>query len=116
MHETSLVEFALSAVESRAKAMGIEKIKEVGLVIGRLSAVEEQMEMAFRIIRQKHPMCIEAELHLDMREIRLRCKDCGCEYDSPDVFSCFTCPDCGSEKYDILSGKELQVDYFIPAD
>ena len=115
MHEMSLVDYALTAVEKKAEEMGIEEVAEVGLVIGRLTALPQLMEKAFEVVRTRHPMCTDARLHLDVRDIRLRCRDCGCEYESSDAFNYSVCPECGSESHDLLAGNELFVDYFKPA-
>ena len=80
MHETSLIDYALNAVEARAAQMGIQEVSEVGLVVGKAKAVPGLMEKAFQIIRLKHPMCREAKLHLDVREIRMQCAACGREF------------------------------------
>ena len=82
MHETSLIDYALNAVETKATQMGIREVREVGLVIGKAKAVPLLMEKAFQIIRMKHPMCREASLHLDVREIRMQCAACGTEFES----------------------------------
>ncbi len=115
MHETSLIEYALSAVEAKAREMKIEKVREIGLVVGRAKAVPALLEKSFLIMRQKHPMCREAELHLDMREIRLRCFTCGEEFEVADPMGDFRCPSCGGDCR-MISGGELMVDYFIPRD
>lgn len=116
MHETSLIDYALNAVEARAAQMGIREVSEVGLVVGKAKAVPALMEKAFRIVRMKHPMCREADLHLDMREIRMLCPVCGTEFEAEDVMGDLRCPECGSENSRMLSGNELMVEYFIPRD
>ena len=73
MHETSLIDYALNAVETKATQMGIREVREVGLVIGKAKAVPLLMEKAFQIIRMKHPMCRGASLHLGVGEIRRQC-------------------------------------------
>ncbi len=92
MHETSLIDYALNAVEARAAQMGIQEVSEVGLVVGKAKAVPGLMEKAFQIIRLKHPMCREAKLHLDVREIRMQCAACGREFEVKDVMGDFQCP------------------------
>ena len=114
MHEMSLIDYALTAVENKAEEMNIEKVAEVGLVIGRLAALPELMEKAFEVVRTRHPKCADARLHLDMRDIRMRCRKCGCEYESSDAFSEAICPDCGAREHVLLAGDELLVDYFLP--
>jgi len=116
MHETSLIDYALNAVETRAAQMGIQEVSEVGLVVGKAKAVPGLMEKAFQIIRLKHPMCREAKLHLDVREIRMQCAECGREFEVEDVMGDFRCPECDSGNCHMISGNELMVSYFIPRD
>lgn len=116
MHETSLIDYALNAVESRAAQLGITEVAEVGLIVGKAKAVPLLMEKAFQIIRIRHPICREATLHLDMREIRMRCCACGTEFDVDDVMSDYPCPSCGSGDTRMISGNELMVEYFIPRE
>ena len=116
MHETSLIDYALRAVEARAAQLGIEEVAEVGLIVGRAKAVPLLLEKAFQIIRMKHPMCREASLHLEMKNIRMQCLACGSEFDVDDVMGDYRCPSCGSEETRMISGNELTVDYFIPRE
>ena len=116
MHETSLIDYALNAVETKAAQMGIHEVREVGLVVGKAKAVPLLMEKAFQIIRMKHPMCREACLRRDVRDIRMQCAACGAEFEVEDVMGNFKCPECDSEDCRMISGNELMVDYFIPND
>lgn len=116
MHETSLIDYALNAVETRAAQMGIQEVSEVGLVVGKAKAVPGLMEKAFQIIRLKHPMCREAKLHLDVKEIRMQCDACGREFEVKDVMGDFRCPECNNGECRMISGNELMVSYFIPRD
>lgn len=113
MHETSLIDHALNAVEAKALQLGIQEVSEVGLIVGKAKAVPALLERAFQIIRKKHPMCSEASLHLDVREIRMRCSACGAEFEVEDVMGDFRCPVCESGDCQMISGNELMVDYFI---
>ena len=116
MHETSLIDYALNAVETRAAQLGITEVCEVGLVVGEAKAVPILLEKAFQIVRMKHPMCREASLHLDMRKIRMCCCECGTKFEVKDVMDDYRCPECGSEAARMISGGELMVDYFVPRD
>ena len=116
MHEMSLIDYALNAVEARAAQMGIQEVSEVGLVVGKAKAVPGLMEKAFQIIRTKHPMCREAKLHMEMREIRLQCDACGTEFEVKDAMGDFRCPECDSDDCRMISGNELMVSYFIPRE
>ena len=48
MHETSLIDYALNAVEARAAQLGITEVSEVGLIVGEAKAVPILPEKAFQ--------------------------------------------------------------------
>lgn len=113
MHETSLIDFTLNAIEEKARPMGISKVKEIGLVIGKLAAVPELMESAFRIMKYSRDMFRQTSLHIDCREISFQCLDCGRGFES-DTYARALCPDCGGNHLELTGGQELLIDYFVP--
>ncbi len=115
MHETSLIDFTLNAIEEKARPMGISKVKEIGLVIGKLAAVPELMESAFRIMKYSRDMFRQTTLHIDYREISFQCLDCCRSFES-NTYARALCPDCGGNHLKLIGGKELFIDYFIPEE
>lgn len=113
MHELSLMEYSLNAVERRAGEMKIDRVAEVGLVIGRLSIVPAAMEKAFAILKVQRPMFAEARLHLDVRDIEYQCRECGHRFVVKDLQDT-DCPICGSNQLELVGGNELLIEYFIP--
>ncbi|MBQ9157215.1 MAG: hydrogenase maturation nickel metallochaperone HypA [Eubacterium sp.] len=68
MHETSLIEFTLDAVEKKAKSMNIDRVGEICIVAGRLAAVPRLLDKAFDIMKYNRPMFEHAKLTVDCRE------------------------------------------------
>ena len=48
MHETSLIDYALKAVETRTAQMEIQEVSEVGLVIGKAKPSRDSWKKPFR--------------------------------------------------------------------
>lgn len=112
MHETSLVEFALNAVEKKAEAMGIAQIKTIHITVGAMrGAIPMLMQKAFEIMIQKRPMFTGAALEIDETAVTLRCEKCGRCFECLE-FHNIACPECGAAEYEILRGNELRIDYF----
>ena len=115
MHETSLIEYTLIAVEKKASLMGIERVAEIGLVVGRLAAVPHLMETAFNVMKYGRPMFTETKLVIDYRDLSFCCRDCQEEF-TTDSYIEARCPACGGTHLKRTGGDELLIDYFIPED
>lgn len=112
MHETSLIQFTLDAVEKRSMELGIRQVKTITLVVGEArGVVPELMQKAFRLLRRRNPLFQEAALEIEYRQIQLQCEACGTEYGSADIAKA-VCPGCGSNRFRILQGKELYIESF----
>ena len=112
MHETSLIQYTLDAVERRALAMGIRHVKRVYLVVGDLrGALPDLMQYGFRILTRSRPLFTDAVLEIEGKKVVLRCSRCGREY-SVEEFHGVTCPDCGAPDYTVVQGNELYIDSF----
>ena len=115
MHETSLIEYTFDAVEKRAEIFQVTKVKEIGLVIGRIAAVPVLLETAFDVMKRSRPMFQDTKLVIDFREIRYQCNECG-KIVETDSFDQICCPECKSDNLTKIGGDELFIDYFLPAD
>ena len=112
MHETSLIQFTLDAVERRALALRMRRVTDIYLVVGEMrGALPELMQEAFRILTYARPAFHGAELHIEARPVVLRCQKCGKRYRAED-FHRVACPDCGAPEYDVAEGNELYIDSF----
>ncbi|MGE5405142.1 MAG: hydrogenase maturation nickel metallochaperone HypA [Candidatus Saccharibacteria bacterium] len=115
MHELSLVEGVIDTVRASAIENNIHKVKKVKLVVGKLSmALPESLKFAFEVLCQDE-LFQGAVLEIEERVIRCRCDGCGHEYDVNDNYS-FECPRCTEGRVEIVSGRELYIDYYEGED
>ena len=115
MHETSLIEFTLDAVEKRAAIMGIKQVGEIGIVVGRLAAVPELLQTAFDIMKYDREIFRHTVLHIDYRDIQFQCASCKETFLSK-TYAAAVCPKCRGTDLKRKSGEELYIDYFVPYD
>ncbi len=111
MHELGVLFEVTKTVENIAKENGLTKIDTLVLQIGELSSMIPQY------IESCYPAAVDGTLLQDTKlEIEILpgnaiCKKCN------KVFNLIEnnnkCPDCGSEEWEILSGKEFMIKEII---
>lgn len=107
MHEMSVVSRVVNIAERSAQQSGARKVTKLVLQIGQMSAVIPDA------VRMCWPICIEETmlaggvLEIEMVPAIGICRQCEMEYNLLDHE--FKCPQCKSEKWEILKGKELFV-------
>ena len=109
MHEMAIAEGILDIALDYAKQNNAEKIREVGLLLGEMSGVEtDSLEFCFESLVRG---TIAEGALLKLRRVPLmgRCRKCGRETHIEHYN--FICPACRECALDILSGRELQVEY-----
>ena len=115
MHEMTLAIQAIKSVIEFAEDNGIEKIDTVVLEIGELSlVVPEYMEDAY-YAAVPHTMLAGTKLRIDTVPGNGICLDCGEVYNI--VANRGRCPDCGSDRKDVLCGEEFNIkEILVPED
>ena len=79
MHETSLIQYTLDAVERRALVMGIHHVKRIYLIVGDLrGALPELMQYGIQILTRNRPLFSGVVLEIENRAVVLR-KGIHCE-------------------------------------
>ncbi|MZP29715.1 hydrogenase maturation nickel metallochaperone HypA [Heliobacterium undosum] len=112
MHEMALMESLVGVLASEAPRHNIAKIKKVKLTVGALThALPDALQFAFSVLREQPLFAPGAELEIEERETRGRCRDCGVEFAVEGNFG-FLCSGCGGFAVEIIQGRELQIDYF----
>lgn len=107
MHEMSLAEGVLGAIEEAARAQRFTAVKTVRLEIGRLAAVEpDALRFAFDVVKRGS---LANDAQLDIVDVPgaawcLRC----CEV-VPLSARGDACPRCGSFQMQVSAGDELRV-------
>ncbi len=108
MHEASIAESIIDAVEAFAKDKGYTRIEGVKVRVGKMTAVlPDALLFAFDALKEK-TMLEGASLTIQEIPVRLKCLSCG-HFFTPDSIR-LACPLCNSVKTEVLSGKELDIE------
>lgn len=104
----------LGVVEKTALKAGSTKVDVIHLRIGEMSGVNiEALTFAFEVL-SKGTVAESAQLKCETVPLAIRCRVCGSE-SHPDEFV-FRCSSCGSSETDIISGREMEIDYILVND
>jgi hydrogenase nickel incorporation protein HypA/HybF len=109
MHEWSIADNLVSlVVEVAAK----ERLKTVSRVVIRVGVfqqiVPETLETAFSMLAGE-TVISGARLEMERVPLNAECRSCGASADGREPI--FACDNCGSADLEIISGKELYIDY-----
>ena len=108
MHELAVTESILEIATQAAKERAATKVTDIYLRLGQLSSiVDESVQFYWDAISQG-TLAEGAQLHFTHVPARLRCKDCGTEFDLTEELT--PCPSCQSIALEIIQGEEFQVD------
>ncbi len=105
MHELSVTEEILRLAEKIAEEEKAVKVTDIYLEIGKLSGIIDESVTFYWDSLRKGTLCEEAILHFDVLPARMRCADCGMEYEL--VHDLIPCPTCKSMNIKIISGEEF---------
>ena len=108
MHELAITEGILAAAVPAAEKAGAKRILEIHLRIGELSGVLPECIREYLSIAAEGTIAEGAVLISEPIPIRIRCRTCGEEHEV--TRGAFACPSCGSEAFEIISGREYFVD------
>jgi len=108
MHELAITESILEIATQTAKEHAATKVTDIYLRLGQLSSiVDESVQFYWDVISQG-TLAEGAQLHFTHVPARLRCKDCGTEFELTEELT--PCPACQSITLEIIQGEEFQVD------
>lgn len=107
MHEYPIVLDLIKTVGEEAQKRNLHDISQISLVIGELSAViDESVQMYFELLAE-NTVCEGAKLRFEHIPARLKCRECGREFDHTKSFDC---PECGGESRLIKgSGRDFYI-------
>lgn len=111
MHEMAITGDIVDAVVKHAEANGVERVVSVSLRIGELrDVVDELMQGAFRHLA-RGTVAQDAELRITKVPLRAQCRECNLVFPAnirrPETL---VCPDCGSRKLGIRTGREFLIE------
>lgn len=107
MHEMSLAESVLQAIESAALKDQFQKVATVWLEIGQLSGVEpEAMRFCFDAVT-RDSVAAGARLEIIATPGQGWCMACAKTVPMTEVFG--ECPECGGFQLQVTSGTEMRI-------
>lgn len=108
MHELSIAQSVIEAVEQECASRGIGPVESVRLRIGRMSGVlPDSLRFCWDLVTQETSLA-GAALDIVVTEPRLCCVSCG--RDLPFDTSIERCPHCGSPDMRVQGGTDLTID------
>lgn len=112
MHELSLMQGVVDIIKESASQNNIERVNKVKLVVGKFSmALPDSLYFAFEVISGVEPLFQGAVLEIEEKETICQCQQCQ-QIMQIDDHCHFVCSHCGSNKVDIIQGRELYLDYY----
>ena len=107
MHEMSLAENVLQIIEDAAHTGQFQRVRTVVLEIGALAAVEpDAMRFCFDAVT-RGSIAEGAQLEIVETPGAGRCTACGATLVLLEPYG--LCPECGSGRIEIMSGKQMRV-------
>ena len=106
MHELSIATAVLGTALKHADGRPVEV---VAMRVGRLRQVVPDSLRFYWEIVTRDTICEDARLELDEIEARLRCGECGSEWEP--LIAAFRCPACTSADVTVVAGEELEIEY-----
>lgn len=89
-------------------------VRIIHLKIGELAGIStDALDFAFEVL-SKGTVAEGGKLEFENIPLRIRCAGCGAE-SHPDSLI-FICTECGGSNIEILSGREMEVDYIVVDD
>ena len=108
MHELSIAQSLLDIVVRQCRSGGYGRIDSVNIKVGRASGVmPEALVFAFDAIKQDS-LAGEATLQIEEIPVSGQCNDCSNVFAVEEEYI-LNCPVCGSNSFQITSGRELDI-------
>lgn len=107
MHELGIMIEAAKTVENFAKNNALTAIDTVVLQVGELSAVVPQYAHACWPAAVDRTMLENTKLRIEIIPADAMCRKCGTLFNP--VTHMKTCPDCGSDEWELMKGKEFLI-------
>ena len=108
MHELSVVQGMLDIVSQKAEEISAPRVVRINLVVGEISSIVDDCVQFYFDFLAKDTIAEEAELHFERIPLKFRCRKCDTTF-FPQKSS-WSCPNCGSERIEIVGGSEFYID------
>jgi hydrogenase nickel incorporation protein HypA/HybF len=108
MHELSVMNYLLEAVDQKAQSMGASKVLAINLVIGERAGIVDDSLLFYFDMLTPGTVVEGARLNVRRTEMRFHCEQCGRDY--PRVGDDFRCPECQTVGQVTDDGSELLIE------
>ncbi|MEW6457392.1 MAG: hydrogenase maturation nickel metallochaperone HypA [Acidobacteriota bacterium] len=109
IHELSITEEILRICLEEANRAGAKRIIKIKLKIGEITNIVPECVSFYFNILSKGSIAGNAKLDIEKIPIRGKCKNCRREFFVEDF--AFVCPECMSREVEMISGRELTIDF-----
>lgn len=107
MHELSITEHLLDSCLRAAEAQHASRIRVIRLCIGPLRGIVPDCIQIYLDMLAEGTIAAGAKIEAEILPVRVHCKDCG--QDGEITPRHLQCPNCGSLRLHILTGKEFYI-------
>lgn len=107
MHELALARSLTDMVDGYAAEQGVERIKQLNIRLGELSAMSRALYFCFGSASQG-TSCEGAILNIEDIPLTVFCNSCD-EVKIPSGRYNFRCPDCGLPTPNVVTGREMEL-------
>jgi hydrogenase nickel incorporation protein HypA/HybF len=108
MHELAVTESLLEIALRHAKAHNAKRVTDLYLVLGDWSSIVDDSIQFYWDIVSEGTIAKGATLHFKRIPVRLKCNDCGNEYQPGS--NEFSCPHCGGIHATVKTGEEFNLE------
>ena len=108
MHELAITQSLLDIALEQAKVAQANKINRINLVIGELSGIVSDCVQFYFDFLKKDSIAEGASLIFEIVPAQLKCCQCLITFNPKEFL--WTCPDCHSQKVEIVAGREFYMD------
>jgi hydrogenase nickel incorporation protein HypA/HybF len=108
MHEMAVTQSILDIVIKHARQAGASRVLQINLVIGEMSGIVDDSVQFYFDFLSKDTMAEDARLAFERRPAVYRCRECEVTF-NPEGLN-WTCPACGALAFEVVSGREFQID------
>jgi hydrogenase nickel incorporation protein HypA/HybF len=108
MHELAITEEILRIALEHAEQAGAEQLTDIHITIGDLSSVVDDSVQFYFDFLSPGTIAEGAQLHFDRVRTRLRCRECGTEFE-PEGMD-WRCPNCQALGGEVIAGREFYIE------
>lgn len=111
MHESSLAINMIDFAQEQCQSNGGASVESITVRLGAASGIKpESLEQSFNALKSD-TVASSAKVVFELIPVAGTCKTCGKPFELQEVpdLSAMACPHCGSQKLEIIQGREMEI-------